>query len=93
MWKSIDVAMVRVRSRGLVSVGHELDQAAATVVEDGCRDRSHLGRGLREGHASGAEALVLDVGVVDGEGRQRDAVGREGAAVRGDGGVAGWFEE
>ena len=55
-----------------MSVCDELDEVAAAVVEDRCRDRSHRRRRLREGHPSGAEALVLGLDVVDGEGRQRD---------------------
>ena len=55
-------------------VGCDLDEVAAGVVEDGCGDRAHVGWRLCEAHTASDEPLELGRDVVDGEGRERDAV-------------------
>ena len=75
------------------SVHDQLDQVPAGVVEHGGRHGAHLGGRLGEGDARLYESIVLSVDVVDGKGRQRDAIVSECLTVWPDCGVSGWFEE
>jgi hypothetical protein len=56
---------MRTRLRSVL--GCDLDEVAARVVEDGRRDRSHVGRRLREPNATLDQPLVLRSDVVDSE--------------------------
>jgi hypothetical protein len=58
----------------LLRLACDLDEVAARVVEDGGRDAVRLKRLLREADAEPAKSLGLRVDVVDGEGREGNAL-------------------
>lgn len=60
----------------------DVDEVAAGVVQDGVRERPHLGRRLQECDALRGEPIELGLHIVDGERGGRNAIGDERLLVR-----------